>query len=172
MEANVEGGSAVSETHAIAIARRHSERWRKLHEFTYVDRPFRDVRRLLAGQPQCVLAGSLTAQFGGLDLNRDVRMVIGEIGIGVHSVRLPIQWEDARHPGLFPLLEATLEFVPVAAGRRPTTQIGLFGRYRPPLGHIGAVADGLAGSRIVTESVQTFLDDLAERLEHELHLVA
>jgi len=42
-------------------------------------------------------------------------MVIGDIEIGVHSARLPLQWEDATLPGLFPILEATLDVAPVHA---------------------------------------------------------
>jgi hypothetical protein len=141
-----------------------SDRWRTLHEFVEVDRPFRDVRRFLAAQPPWIAAGSAQARVAGLDLDRDVRMVVGDLQSGPHSARVPLHWEDSRHPALFPLLEATLEFAPVA-GRRPTTQIGFFGRYRPPLGSLGSLGDTLVGSHVVLESVVAFLDDLAQRLE-------
>ena len=144
-----------------------SERWRTLHEFYEVDRPFRDVRRFLAAQPQWIAAGSAQARVAGLDLARDVRMVVGDLQSGPHSARAPIHWEDSRHPALFPLLEATLEFAPVA-GRRPTTQIGFFARYQPPLGSLGTLGDTLVGGRVVLESVVAFLDDLAHRLEQAL----
>ena len=101
----------------------------------------------------------------GFDLGRDVRMTLGELAVGVHSARLPLRWEDAARPGLFPILDATLEVAPVRAGRRVTTQLGLLGRYRPPLGRLGSLADDLAGHRVVIESVDRFLDDLVERIE-------
>jgi len=91
-------------------------------------------------------------------------MIVGDVQIGPHTARVPIHWEDLRHPALFPLLEATLEFAP-EAGRRPITQIGFFGRYRPPLGPVGTLGDTLVGSRAVLESVVAFLTDLAARLE-------
>jgi hypothetical protein len=97
-------------------------------------------------------------------------MPMGDLQIGLHSARLPIHWEDPQHPGLFPLLDATLEFAPVSSGRRPTTQIGFFGRYRPPFGQLGALGDTLVGSRVVLESVVAFLDDLTRRFEQALPL--
>jgi len=146
------------------MADAHPQRWRTLREFAEIDRPFRDVRRYVAGRPQSIVVGSTQARVAGLDLDRDIRMILGDVEIGPHSARIPIHWEDRRHPNLFPVLEATLEFIPVA-GRRPATQIGFFGRYRPPLGSVGALGDTLAGNRLVLDSVVAFLADLAARLE-------
>ena len=145
----------------------HPERWRTLHEFAEVDRAFRDVRRYVAATPECIAAGSAHAKLAGLVLDRDLRMVVGDVQISPHTARIPLHWEDLRHPALFPLLEATLEFAPVA-GRRPITQIAFLGRYRPPLGPIGTLGDSLAGSRLVLESVVDFLTDLVARLEQAI----
>jgi len=142
----------------------HPERWRTLHEFVEIDRPFRAVRHYVVAHPQSIMAGSVQATVAGLDLGRGVRMIVGDLQIGPHGARVPIHWEDLRHPALFPLLDATLELRPVP-GRRPATQIGFFGRYRPPLGSLGALGDRLAGSHLVLESVVTFLTALAARLE-------
>jgi len=149
--------------------------WRALRHFAYVDRPFRDVRRAVAAAPQRVVtdpAGPATAAVrvhrAGLDLARDVRMIIGDVEIGVHSARLPLRWEDARRPGLFPILDANLEIAPVRAGQHAMTQLGLFGSYRPPFGRLGALADDVAGHTIVTESVEQFLAGLVARLEATL----
>jgi hypothetical protein len=144
------------------------ERWRPLHEFAYIDRAFRDVRRRLADRPGEIVPGSATAYLAGIDLTRDVHMVVGDLQIGHKTAWLTIHWEDLRHPGLFPLLDATLEFMPVGAGHRPTTQVGLRGQYRPPLGGLGGLADSLAGNRVVQQSVQAFLGELAVHLEEAL----
>ena len=145
----------------------HPEDWRPVHEFAYIDRAFRDVRRRLADRPGEIFPESATASVAGLDLARDVRMVVGELQIGHRTAWLTIHWEDRRHPGLFPLLDATLEFRPVA-GRRPTTQVALRGQYRPPLGGLGDVADNLVGNKIVQQSVRVFLEELADHLERAL----
>ena len=160
-------------------ARRHG--WRTIRHFAYVDRPFRDVRRAVAAAPQRILAGQSGSNDGALapvtelrvrrarfDITRDVRMILGDIEIGIHSARLPLRWEDATRPGLFPILDATLEVAPVRAGRHAMTQLGLFGRYRPPFGRLGGLADDLAGHRIVVESVERFLDDLVDRFQADL----
>ena len=139
-------------------------RWRPVHEFASLERPFRDVRRCLADRPGEIFPESTTASVAGLNLARDVRMVVGELQIGHRTAWLAIHWEDRRHPGWFPILEATLEFMPLA-GRRPTTQVALRGRYRPPLGGLGEMADNLVGNKIVQQSVQIFLEELANHLE-------
>jgi hypothetical protein len=159
----------------------HRQGWRTFRHFAYVDRPFREVRRRLAAAPQRILADpsrfpgdgraakvELRVRRSGLDLGREVRMVLGDIEIGIHSARLPLRWEDATRPGLFPVLDATLEVAPVRAGRHAMTQLGLFGQYRPPFGRFGALADSLAGQRIVLESIERFLDDLVDRFHGDL----
>jgi hypothetical protein len=152
--------------------------WRTIRHFAYVDRPFRDVRRAIAAAPQRILAGvpqaggaapeptaELRVRRAGFDIGRDVRMVLGDIDVGIHSARLPLRWEDATRPALFPILDATVEVAPVNAGHRPMTQLGLLGSYRPPFGRFGALADNLAGHGIVVESVERFLDDLVDRVQ-------
>jgi hypothetical protein len=160
----------------------HPEHWRTVRQFAYVDRAFRDVRRYLAADPARIIGrgqpdagsvhdGALTelhVRRAGFDLVRDVRMVMGDLQVGIHNARLPLRWEDATRPQLFPLLDATFELVQVSAGRRPMTQLGLVGRYQPPLGRLGSLADTLAGHRIVLESVERFLDELAARLERDV----
>lgn len=152
------------------------EGWQTIRHFAYVDRNFREVRRALAAAPQRLLAdeqgpgdephptAELRVRRIGFDIGRDVRMVLGDVAVGIHSARLPIRWEDATRPALFPILDATLEVAPVNAGRRAMTQLGLFGRYRPPFGRLGVLADNLAGHGIVVESVERFLDELVDRV--------
>jgi hypothetical protein len=158
----------VSEISAGARPGDPSGRWRRLDEFAYVERAFRDVRRLLADEPGRIVAESARAHLRGLALHRDIHMAVGELGIGVHSARVPIRWEAARHPGFFPLLDATLDFTPATGWTGTSTQVKLSGRYRPPLGRVGELADTLAGKQLAVESVQGFLDELVRRLEDAL----
>lgn len=150
----------------------HDRTWRDIRHCAYVDRPFAEVCRLLAEEPARVLGDSgdggvvreqragLHVRRAGVDVSRDVRILRGDLLLDEDAARLPLRWEDAERPNLFPVLEATLELVPVPAGRRPTTQVGLAGRYRPPFGRLGAVADTLAGEFEVAIGAHCFtLDD-------------
>jgi hypothetical protein len=144
---------------------------RSIRQFAYVDRPFRDVRRHVARAPGRAL-GAPTAPLHvarmGVDVQRDIRITIGEMEVWPRGARLPFRWEDARQPGMFPVLDAAIEFSPVRSGAHDMTQLVLSGSYQPPLGPIGSLADDVAGHRVVVESVEEFLDRLAARLEAAL----
>ena len=155
--------------------------WRTVNHFSYVERDFSQVRSYLCGRAARRLLGDSAAtgepagrltdlhvHRAGVDLSRDVRVILGDMEVTADAVRVPLHWEDARRPGLFPVLAATLEIVPLASGRHRTTQLGLLGRYEPPFGRLGALADTVAGSRVVFESIERFLDNLVERLERDL----
>jgi hypothetical protein len=159
---------AMAVQRAVLNSEHEAERARPLHEFAYIDRPFRDVRRRLADRPDEIVPAAASARLAGLDLSRDLRLSVGDLQIGHRTAWLTVGWEDPRHPGLFPRLCATLEFMPVAAGHRATTQVGLRGHYEPPLGRMGALADTLVGHTIVVRSVRAFLGELATHLEQAL----
>ncbi|MDP1806877.1 MAG: hypothetical protein Q8K72_16990, partial [Acidimicrobiales bacterium] len=76
------------------------------------------------------------------------------------AVVLPVGWEDAEHPDLFPTFDGGLELYPDGRG----TALRLVGSYVPPLGLIGRFADELAGHRIVLASLSKFLADVASLL--------
>jgi hypothetical protein len=142
-----------------------------VRDFAYVDRAFRDVRRHVADAPQRVVGAPtapLHAQRMGVDVRRDVRITIGDMEVWPRGARLPLRWEDAGQPGMFPVLDAVLEFSPVRSGAHDMTQVALFGHYQPPLGLVGDLADDLAGRGVVVESIEEFLVGLAGRLEAEI----
>jgi hypothetical protein len=150
--------------------------WREIRHYAYVDRPYEDVWPVLAGAPRQVLSGDATVpgdleapelhvRRAGITLARTVRLRFGGIVVDEERARLSLRWEDSRHPKLFPVLEAVLDLAPVAARRRQITQIGLVGRYLPPLGVVGGIGDRLAGEDVAAQSVARFVDELARRLE-------
>ena len=144
---------------------------RVVRHFAYVDRAFRDVRRHVADAPRRVLGtptAPLHVQRGGVDIRRDVRITTGDMEVWPRGARLPLRWEAAGQPGMFPVLDAVLEFSPVRSGAHDMTQVSLFGHYQPPLGLVGDLADDLAGHRVVVESLEEFLAGLASRLEGEI----
>ena len=73
------------------------------------------------------------------------------------AVVLPVWWEDAEYPDLFPTFDGGLELHADGQG----TALRLVGSYQPPLGLLGRFGDGLAGHQIVMASLNTFLDDVA-----------
>ncbi len=150
--------------------------WRTLCHYAYVARAYDDVWPMLAAAPQRVLgdeeagpAGAglsdLHVRRGGVDLTRKVRLSFGGLVADEDLARMALRWEDAAHPALFPVLEGILSLAPLTAGRRRITQVGLAGRYRPPLGALGGAGDRLLGREVAVDSVAGFVDALARRLE-------
>ena len=150
--------------------------WREIHHYAYVQRPFGELWPLLATRPNNVLGdgravprgrgtSELHVHLGGVEVARNVAMQFGELIWDDDRAGLSLHCRAARHPGVFPLLEARFELAPLPSARRHLTQVGLVGRYRPPLGVLGHLADRLGGSGIAVESIRRFVDDVARRLE-------
>ncbi len=154
---------------------RHVHSWREIRHYTYVERPFDEVWVLLAQSPGELLGhaseasyvrrASLHVRRAGVEMVRDVRLRFGGLVCDEDRARLSLRWDDAHHPRLFPVLEAVLELVPLRNGRQQITQIGIAGRYHPPFGAIGGLADRFAGESVAEDSVASFVDDLARRVE-------
>lgn len=96
----------------------------------------------------------------GTLVTRPVRIGFGPMLEDEDAQVLPVWWEDAEHPHLFPTFDGGLEL----RGDWDGTEVRLVGSYEPPLGTVGRFADGLAGHRFVLASLETFLDDVAGRL--------
>ena len=150
--------------------------WREIHYYAYVERPFDELWPLLATQPNNVLGdgravprgrgtSELHVHLGGVEVARNVAMQFGELIWDDDRAGLAVHCRAARHPGMFPLLEARFELAPLPSGRRQLTQVGLVGWYRPPLGVLGDLADRLGGSGIAVESIRRFVEGVARRLE-------
>ena len=73
---------------------------------------------------------------------------------------LPLWWEAAEQPWLFPTFDGGLEVRPDDGG----TQLRLEGRYRPPLGAAGALVNRAVLNRAATASLEALLDRLSARL--------
>jgi hypothetical protein len=150
-----------------------SDIWR----YAYVRRPYHDVVRLLAQAGERLLGveesstvgvAHLGATLAGVEVSKAVRLGVWRLRVEGESASLPLRWEAAEHPGLFPTMEATLEVAPLVEGHQQLTQLGLVGRYRPPFGVAGQAGDALFGRDVAEESVEGFLDRLVWRLESEL----
>jgi hypothetical protein len=73
---------------------------------------------------------------------------------------LPLWWEAADQPWLFPSFDGGLEIRPDDAG----TELRLEGHYRPPLGPAGALVNRAVLNRAATASLETLLDRMSAQL--------
>jgi hypothetical protein len=98
-------------------------------------------------------------------VTRSARVGFGPLMEEDGATVLPVWWEDAEHPELFPTFDGGLELYPDGRG----TALRLVGSYVPPLGLLGRFGDGLAGHRIVLMSLNKFLADVAALLTAAVH---
>lgn len=75
---------------------------------------------------------------------------------------IPIAWRATGPTGLFPVLDAELEFASLGTA---LTQLSLSGRYQPPLGLLGKTVDRALLSRVAEATIKDFLDRLARAIE-------
>lgn len=125
---------------------------------------------VLQSGPQHVIGSQLDGEWGkvhelrpelvaGRHLKREVGIGFGPL-IDDDVLVLPIWWEDADFPHLFPTFDGGLELRADEGG----TEVRLVGSYQAPLGALGRFADSLAGHHLVMTSLETFLGQALARL--------
>lgn len=153
---------------------------RELYYYDYVERAAKDVVEALAGpehsafQQATIGAVSEATQFkerlhvgiAGLDIGKDVVVEVGKADDRGYAVFIPIQWRAASQSGLFPSMDAELEVAQLSLDP-PRSQIGIHGRYRPPIGVVGAIGDAMLGHRIAEATVRRFVIELSTRLNRK-----
>ena len=104
----------------------------------------------------------LLAEVGFGDDVRIARRVAVELGPSVHMATktvVPLHWQAAEGPGLFPSVDADLEVAPLGPG---ATQLAISARYVPPLGRLGRVIDRALLHRVAEATLKDFLDGVGE----------
>jgi methionine aminopeptidase len=154
---------------------------REVRTYEYVNHPYEGVRDVLLADPLATfrvatnaasdraesVAAALRVNIAGVDVGKELRISIGEAVETVAqvgrqpSVRIPIEWEAADRPGLFPLMKGALSLYPITDTE---TQLDFAGTYAPPMGALGGVLDSVVGHRIADASVHRFLADVAQHL--------
>jgi hypothetical protein len=99
--------------------------------------------------------------FGHL-VARDIRVRLGRAKCGEAGVVVPLRWEDARWPGLFPLLDGNLEVAQLGPDR---SRIVLYASYRPPFDAMGRVLDQTLFHRVAESTIRSFLQKVAGTLQ-------
>jgi hypothetical protein len=145
-----------------------------IHDFICIERPVPDVVALLETKETWLVPLAASAYQEGEALlggdrpvgpgvvTKRVHMTVGSSRSRADSLVVPIHWEATGLRGLFPVLEADLEFAPLGGG---ATQLSLWGSYSPPLDGLGARLDRLVFHRIAEATVRSFLDSVAGAIE-------
>jgi hypothetical protein len=97
-------------------------------------------------------------------LARRVRIRLGRVHERGSTTVVPIGWESAVHPSLFPVLSGDLEITPLG---EDTCRIGLSASYLTPLGELGRRLDRAVLHHVAQSTVRSFLGRLASSLEPE-----
>lgn len=157
----------------------------EIRSYDYVNHPYARVREALVADPTGVFAAAtraaatranavaaqLRVTVGGVDVAADIVFTIGAVEddtsgpIGGPLTRVPVSWEAANHPQLFPLMNGVLTVYPLTASE---TQLDFLGRYDTPLGVVGSAVDALVGHRIAEASVHRFIGDVARYLRDKI----
>ena len=145
-----------------------------VHDFIQVDIPLATVRsHLESGQawlsPLAASAYREGEQLlvrtgpgpGGL-LTKQVCMTLGDIRDRGDGTVLPIRWHATGVAGLFPVLDADLEFAPLGPN---DAVISLWGTYDPPLHGVGTQLDRWVFHRVAEATVRAFLGRMADALQ-------
>src|SRR5258708_23071586 len=153
---------------------------RELQCYEYATMPYEEAREILRRDARGLfqratlsalaraleVGATLHARVGPFEVGADVTIEVRDVSetvsaLGERTTRVELTWTAARNAGLFPAMSATLAVYPLSAGE---VQLDLHGRYRPPLGAVGAAVDAIVGHRIATASVLRFVQDVARAL--------
>lgn len=114
----------------------------------------------------------LRVHVGGSSIGRRIQAAVGPMhisprtfGIPARTLEIPVSWQAAEHPALFPTLNGQLR---IREAGNDTIELRLTGEYTPPLGAIGAIGDRFAGHQAATASLRGYLLEVAHRLDAKL----
>jgi hypothetical protein len=158
---------------------------REIRSYDYVNHPYGQVRDALTADAAGVfraatraaasrahsVAAELRMNVAGLDVSAEIVLAVGAIEESTGKTdsarvtRIPVTWEAAHRPQLFPLMSAELSIYPLTATE---TQLDFLGRYEPPLGLFGDAVDAMIGHKIAEASVHRFIADVAHYLRESL----
>lgn len=111
--------------------------------------------------------GRITARLalarGGRRVGRRVEVRTGTVQPFGYGVAQRLEWQDARRPRFYPLLEGHLR---VERGDQDDhCRLRFDARYTPPAGVVGESADRAVMHRLAEATVRDFFSGVAQRLE-------
>lgn len=159
---------------------------REIRAFDYVNQPYEPVRDALKRDALGIfqratklaenrsndLVAALSVDLAGINISKDIKIRVGEIkeetfghGELARLTQIPLEWQAADSPGLFPAMQAELKVYPLSFGE---TQVELTGRYDPPMGVLGSAVDRVLGHRLAEASVHRFVKAIVDRLKADM----
>lgn len=154
---------------------------RAIEASTTIEVPLEQVRQVLADDPGGVVAehvepedrqarrfrSALGVDLGaGGGIRQAVVIDVGHLRTEGEETRLPLRWQAAGRDRLFPVFDGHLH---ARAAGPATTLLLVRGTYEVPLGAVGRFGDGLIGRRLARQSLTSFVEELAARLDAEVH---
>lgn len=156
----------------------------EIRSYDYVSHPYARVRDAIAADPAGIMraatraaadrarsvAAELRVTIAGMDVGAEIVVNVGQVAegpgpYGSPMTRIPVSWAAAKHPGLFPLMQAELSVYPLTSTE---TQLDFLGRYDPPLGLVGDAINAVVGHRLAEASVHRLIGDVAHYLRERL----
>jgi hypothetical protein len=158
---------------------------REIRCYDYVNHPYARVRDALKQNALIVfqsatktavsraqtVAAELHVDFGGIGVKTDIKIAVKSIeesvadSISMPTTKLLLEWEAAKMPRLFPLMNGELLVYPLTSTE---TQLDFCGVYEPPFGTAGKTMNAIIGHRIAEVSVHRFVSDVAGYLGRTL----
>ncbi|MFO7280179.1 MAG: hypothetical protein C0P77_007205 [Thermoanaerobacterales bacterium] len=154
---------------------------RAIEASTTMSAPFEQVREVLADDPGAMVAEIVTPEDraarrfrsslgvelgGGGAVRQAVEITIGSPHVTDAILSLPLHWRATGRDRLFPVFEGHLTASPADGG---STLLMVAGTYTVPLGPVGRFGDGLIGRRLARQSLTSFVEDVARRIDAEVH---
>jgi hypothetical protein len=154
---------------------------RGIEASTTVRIPIERARQVLTDDPGCVVADAASPddrrerRFSsalGIDLGaggavrQAVTVSLGALSSLDGAASLPLRWQASGRDRVFPVFEGELEARAAGLG---ATMLVVRGTYTVPLGAVGRFGDGVIGRRLAQQSLVSFVEDAAGRLDREVH---
>ncbi|MDA8309038.1 MAG: hypothetical protein M0Z46_00170 [Actinomycetota bacterium] len=95
-------------------------------------------------------------------ITREIRVRLGPASTLDDGIVVPLRWEDARRPTLFPVLDGNLQVAPLGDG---CSRLVLYASYRPPFDGLGRALDQALLHRVAESTIRSFLRKVAETLQ-------
>lgn len=137
-----------------------------IHLAAQLSVPLERLRHALKQDPVGLLGGpesTLKSKVAGVLVVKPATIALGEYleSEDGRVFAIPVFLAAADHRSWFPSLDAELEFAQTATG---AVEVALEGRYHPPAGPLGALANRAGLRRLATESLRGYFEGVIDRL--------